>query len=95
MISYVNEALKLKPHSSEAYKLLSQIHEATGDNALAMEYYKKALELRTNSFDENSPLENNRHFTPTRSSSSINHFGAGTPNNVSPPSIVSILHFVL
>ena len=44
---YINELLELKPDSSEAYKFLSQINEALGENELAIKNYQKSLELKS------------------------------------------------
>ncbi|KAH9416781.1 E3 SUMO-protein ligase RanBP2 [Dermatophagoides pteronyssinus] len=46
-LMYINELLELKPDSSEAYKFLSQINEALGENELAIKNYQKSLELKS------------------------------------------------
>lgn len=64
------DLLTLKPDSSDAYKLLSQINEALGEHEQAMKNYKKSLELRV-SLDQNTSFESNRQFTPTKVSSPL------------------------
>ena len=71
----------MKPDSSEAYKLLSQINEALGEHELAIKNYKKSLELKLdyeqqqlnnsfgqgiNSFDKNNLMNNNNNSTPNK-----------------------------
>lgn len=78
--SHLNEILKNKPHSAEAYKLLSQIKEAEGDHEAAVMNYKKSLELNA-SQQQNLFFDhfNNIH-TPTKMSSPLNN----NSNNRSP-----------
>lgn len=64
----IDEALAIKPNLGVAYKLLSQINEAMGDNEQATNNYQKFLDLKNSSIDMNSSLEGNV-FTPSKFSS--------------------------
>ncbi|KPM02475.1 hypothetical protein QR98_0008890, partial [Sarcoptes scabiei] len=45
---YVEDLIQIKPDLPDAYKFLSQINEALGDNKAALDNYQKALELKAN-----------------------------------------------
>lgn len=48
MLRYVEDLIQIKPDLPDAYKFLSQINEALGDNKAALDNYQKALELKAN-----------------------------------------------
>ncbi|OTF80335.1 hypothetical protein BLA29_005540, partial [Euroglyphus maynei] len=83
--NFINELLELRPDSSEAYKLLSQINEALGENEMAMKNYQKSLELKSAEANNFFANDQSAYQSPSRLRTISNRLISTSPKSKNGP----------